>query len=294
MAASFQYAICNELFGSTPFADCCKQVKKLGYEGIEIAPFTLSDDPAAISTSVRQELRKQIEGEGLCFVGLHWLLAAPEGLHLTTPDTTVREHSWDYLQKLIELAADLSVCQREYNAVVVLGSPKQRSSTGGMPAREAKDVLTHGLAHAAPHAESRGIRILVEALSPDQTDVVTSLAEAVDIVKQIGSPAVQTMFDTHNAVAETEPHAELVRRFAPYIQHVHVNEMDGREPGMGDYPFGELQHALERVGYAGWVSLEAFDFTRDPADVARRSIEHLRAQYRKGVEKEAAAISQTV
>lgn len=294
MAATFQYAVCNELFGKMPFAECCKQIKKLGYDGIEIAPFTLSDDPAALTSEARRTLRSQIEGEGLCFVGLHWLLATPEGLHLTTPDTAVRERSWDYLNGLIELAADLSVCQREYNAVVVLGSPKQRSTVNGMAPREAADLLTHGLAHAAPHAESRGVRILMEALSPSQTDVVTSLAEAVDIIKQIGSPAVQTMFDTHNAVAETEPHSELVRRFAPYIQHVHVNEMDGREPGMGDYDFGTLLHSLVRLKYSGWVSLEAFDFSRDPIEVAKRSIEHLRAQYAAGSEKEAAAVSQTV
>lgn len=293
MATSFQYAICNELFGKKPLSDYCKTIKDLGYDGLEIAPFTLSDDPAALSSGERAGIRRQIENEGLCFVGLHWLMAAPEGLHLTTPDLAVRERSWDYLQRLIELSADLSVCQREYNAVVVLGSPKQRSTLDGMSPREAIDILTHGLAHAAPHAESRGIRILMEALSPNQTDVVTSLSEAVDIVKQIGSPAVQTMFDTHNAVAETEPHSELIRRFAPYIQHVHVNENDGREPGMGDYDFGELLAILEKLKYSGWVSLEAFDFSRNPVEVARNSIEHLRSQAIAGSKREKAAVSQT-
>ncbi len=278
MPASFQYAICNEVFGKLPFAECCKQVKAIGYEGLEIAPFTLSEDPAGITADERQEIRSAMEGEGLCFVGLHWLLAAPPGLHLTTPDAGLREKSWDYLHRLIDLSADLSICQHEYNSVVVLGSPKQRSTVDGMAPREAIDILTHGLAHAAPRAESRGIRILVEALSPDQTDVVTSLAQAVDIVKQIGSSAVQTMFDTHNAIGETDPHAELIRRFAPYIQHVHVNEMDGREPGMGDYDFASLLSALENINYSGWVSLEAFDFSRDPREIAERSLSHLNSK----------------
>ena len=296
MAAAFRYAICNELFGKTPFAECCKQVSKLGYEGIEVAPFTLSDDPASISAEMRQEIRAQIEGEGLCFVGLHWLLAAPPGLHLTTPHTAARERSWEYLNRLIDLAGDLAVCKHEYNAVVVLGSPKQRSTVDGMSPREAVDLLAHGLAHAAPHAESRGVRLLMDALSPQQTDVITSLAEAVDIVKQIGSPAVQSMFDVHNAIAETDDHGELVRRFASYIQHVHVNEMDGREPGMGDYDFGSLLGALSKVKYSGWVSLEAFDFTRDPIEIAERSINHLRAQMSRVRDESAAnraALSQT-
>ena len=278
MPTPFRYAVCNEIFGKIPFAECCKQVKAIGYEGIEIAPFTLSDDPAEIPQNERQEIRSAMEGEGLCFAGLHWLLAAPPGLHLTTPDAGLREKSWDYLQRLIDLSADLSVCRHEYNSVVVLGSPKQRSTVGGMAPREAIDILTHGLAHAAPQAESRGIRILIEALSPDQTDVVTSLVQAVDIVKQIGSSAVQTMFDTHNAAGETDAHAELIRRFAPYIQHVHVNEMDGREPGMGDYDFASLLNALGNINYSGWVSLEAFDFTRDPNEIATRSLRHLQSE----------------
>jgi sugar phosphate isomerase/epimerase len=95
-------------------------------------------------------------------------------------------------------------------------------------------------------------------------------------VKQIGSPAVQTMFDTHNAVAETDPHPELIRRYCSYIKHVHVNEMDGREPGKGDYDFDALLHALSAVKYSGWVSLEVFDSSRDGVEIARSAINYLK------------------
>jgi sugar phosphate isomerase/epimerase len=145
-----------------------------------------------------------------------------------------------------------------------------------MTTKEAKDVFAHGLAHSAPHAETSGVKILIEPLSPDQTDVVNCLADAVAIVKSIGSPAVQTMFDTHNAVGEKESHSELLRRFCPYIQHVHVNEVDGREPGTGNYDFESLLATLADIKYSGWVSLEVFDFTRDAREVAERSINHLR------------------
>jgi sugar phosphate isomerase/epimerase len=288
MALPFRYAICNEIFAQTPFAEACRQIRACGYEGIEIAPFTLSGDPAAIPAGRRAEIRSAIAGEGLCFAGLHWLLVKPEGLHLTTPDARTRQKSWEYLDRLIDLAGDLSVCEQEYGAVMVLGSPKQRSTVEGMSAREAADVLIHELGHLAPHAESRGIRIVLEALSPEQTDVVTSVGEAVEIVKQIGSPAIQTMFDTHNAVLEREPHPDLIRRYSQHIHHVHVNEMDGREPGAGDYDFGSILEALAQVKYSGWVSPEVFDFSRDPYQVASQALQHL-----KSVEPEA-VLHQTV
>lgn len=274
MAVRQRFAICNELFRQDSLDETCEQVRALGYQGLEIAPFTLSEDPAALSGDERQSIRKTMASHELDFVGFHWLLAAPGGLHATSRDERVRKCTWDYVHSLIDLCADFAGASGK--SVMVFGSPKQRSTVNGMSPREAVDVLTHGLAHAAPHAESRSVTILIEALSPDQTDVVTCLADAVVIVKQIRSVAIQTMFDSHNAKSEVEPHSELIRKYAPYIQHIHANEMDGREPGMGDYDFGTLLTTLEEVNYRGWVSVEAFDFSRDAREVAARAIRSLK------------------
>ena len=282
MPDSYRFAICNELFQEMPLADVCRQVRQLGYEGFEIAPFTLAEDPAAISAAQRAETRKTMVGEGLEFVGLHWLLTAPPGLHITTNDAAVRALSWTYVKSLIDLCADLATPGARQRPVVVFGSPKQRTSLAGSSPAEAVKFFIEGMAQTAPHAESRDVTLLVEALSPSQTDVVTSLAEAAAIVGQIASPAVQTMFDVHNAVAETEPHTVLIERFFPHIRHVHVNEMDGREPGMGDYDFLILLRKLAEMEYRGWVSLEAFDFSREPRDVAARAIQTLNAAQSAG------------
>lgn len=254
-------------------SDVCKAVRETGYRGLEIAPFTLAPDPAALGPADRKSLRQLLRDSQLEFVGLHWLLAAPEGLHATTRDKSVRERTWKYVDHFIDLCADLTAPGGQ--SVVVFGSPKQRSSRDGMTSREATDAYIEGVAKAAPHAEARGVTLLVEALSPDQSDVVTSLAEAVGIVQQIDSPAVQTMFDVHNAVAESVPHTDLIKQYFPFIKHVHVNELDGREPGTGDYDFASLMKCLTDLGYQGWVSLEAFDFSRDPKEIVSRSLNHL-------------------
>ena len=260
-----------------PLLEVCRAVSRLGYQGFEIAPYTLAEDPAALSAGHRSEVRKSMSDEGLEFAGLHWLLAAPAGLQVATNDGALRASSWNYVRQLIDLCADLATPGARWHPVVVFGSPKQRSSVAGSSPAEALQYFTDGLARVAPHAESRHVTLLIEALSPSQTDVITSLAEAVSIVRQIASPAVETMFDVHNAVAETEPHGTLLERYFQHIRHVHVNEMDGREPGMGDYDFLNLLRKLSEMNYAGWVSLEAFDFSRDPRDVAARAIETLKA-----------------
>jgi len=289
MPVPYRFAICNELFEKRPFAEVCRKLHTLGYEGIELAPYTLGEDPAALSAAGRVEVGTQIADAGLSFVGLHWLLTAPPGLHVTARDELQRQYTWDYVGRLIDLCAELAHISHSQRSVIVFGSPKQRSSNGGLSAQECVDIFRDELARAAPRAEAGGVTLLLEALSPSQTDVVTSLAEAVAIVEQIQSPAVQTMFDVHNAIDESEPHTELVRKFKSHIRHVHVNEMDGREPGMGDYPFDALLATLADIEYPGWVSVEAFDFSRDSYDVASRAISHLKAARHTGAPSRVAA-----
>jgi sugar phosphate isomerase/epimerase len=244
----------------------------------------LAEDPAALSAERRSEIRQTITEEALEFVGLHWLLAAPPGLQVSTNDAALRAHSWNYVKRLIDLCADLATPGAHERPVVVFGSPKQRSSAAGSSAAAAVQFFRDGMASVAPHAEARQVTLLVEALSPTQTDVITSLAEAVSVVEQIASPAVETMFDVHNAVDESEPHSVLLERYCGHIKHVHVNEMDGREPGMGDYDFLNLLRKLSEMNYAGWVSLEAFDFSRSPREVAARAIDTLKAAQSAGAQ----------
>jgi sugar phosphate isomerase/epimerase len=266
MTRSFRHAICNEVYRRSSFAEACRSARQAGYTGIEIAPFTLAE------TEKAREHRSIIQSEGLEFVGLHWLLLGPQGLHVTTPDRAVRERSWNHVRGLIDLCADLG------GGVMVFGSPKQRGTTGGLSVAGATLNFAEGLAALASHALARRVTLLIEALSPAQTDVVTSLDEAVELVREIGSPAIRTMFDCHNAIAESEPHAALVERHFDLIRHVHLNEMDGKHPGTGSYDFKPVLEVLARRGYTGWLSLEAFDFTPGADAIATESLRYMEAQ----------------
>ncbi len=266
----FRHALCNEAFDKSDFAESCRVMKRLGYSGIEIAPFTLAEDPADIGADRRRELKDIIASEGLEFVGLHWLMMSPAGLHVSSPDLARRARSWQHIRNLIDLCADLGP-----NGVMVFGSPKQRSTEGGISVAEATKNFVDGLAQVATQAESRGVTILIEALPAEQTDVVLTLDEAVAHVRTIGSPAIQTMFDSHNAINEVSPHADLITRHFQWIRHIHVNELDGRHPGTGNYDFVAIFRRLHQLQYTGWISMEAFDFSPGAETLARESIEYL-------------------
>lgn len=279
MAYPFRHSLCNEIFhppgvvSDYTFEGACRKIREIGYGGIEVAPFTLSDEPQTIPAAKRRQLRETIVNEGLEFVGLHWLMLSPKGLHVTTPDDALRERSWAHVRHLIDLCADLGD-----KGVMVFGSPGQRNTTGGSTAEDATKRFRDGFADVAEQAEERGVTVLVEALPSAQSDVVNTVAEAVEIVKYCASLAIQTMFDSHNAADETEPHTEVVRKNWQWIRHVHVNEMDGKHCSRGDYDFKSLLRVLADNQYKGWVSLEAFDFSFGSETIARESLQHLQAQ----------------
>jgi D-psicose/D-tagatose/L-ribulose 3-epimerase len=276
MAYEFRHSICNEVFEGWSFADAAKAIRKAGYQGIEISPFTLSSDPASISAAQRRQYRGIIESEGLVFAGLHWLLVSPKGLHVTTPDQALRERSWEYIRHLIDLCADLGP-----NGVMVLGSPNQRNSTGGLTPAEAMRNFVEGIASVAQHAAVRGVRLLPEALPKAQSDIMQTMDEAYRVVHEIASPAVRMMFDFHNAVDEKEPHAVLVDRYFELIQHVHINEMDGRHPSTGKYDFKPVLAVLKKRQFQGWISLEVFDFKLGAQTIANESLRYLESEISK-------------
>ena len=259
-----KYAVCNELFGELSFEESCALAVKFGFSGIELAPFTLTANPQEFGSEKRSELKKTLADHGLEFVGLHWLLAAPQGLHLTNSDTEIRNKSWDFMKYLIDFCAEMG------GGVMVIGSPKQRNAVG-ISVSDALSFLKQGLIQLAPFAAGANTQILLESLSARKTNVVTSMQEAADIIHEIDHPGISGIFDFHNCINETLSWPELIGNFEAIIQHVHLNEIDGGYPGSGNSDFVPAFEALKEINYSGWISLEVFNQTESPETILRET-----------------------
>ncbi|HPN33176.1 MAG TPA: sugar phosphate isomerase/epimerase family protein [bacterium] len=271
----FRYAMCNESMQGMAWEEQCRLVAEAGFSGIEIAPFTLVKEGVEELTPVlRRDMVRTMRDHGLSCTGLHWLLVAPPaGLHCTADDAAVRRRTWDYVHRLIDFCSDLG------GPVMVFGSPKQRSAgDAGISVAEAVQRLTEGLSGCAEHAGKNRVKILLEPLDRSQTDVVNTLAQALEVVNAIQHPAIQTMFDFHNTPDETEPLEVLVKMYYPYIHHVHVQEMNGKHLGTGNAAkdFVAAFQTLKDLRYNQWVSLEVFDFTPGAKTIAEESMRVLR------------------
>lgn len=262
------YSVCNELFGDLPLSRAGRIIRETGYSGIEFAPYTIFGDFSAGAVRAGlAEARTVLDGEGLSFAGFHWLLAKPEGLHLASPDPNVRRRSVDHLAFLADCAGKLG------GGPLILGSPRQRGSLPGVSRAEAEAALDRALREAAPAFEAAGCFLLLESLSPDQTDVVNTLSEAVRRARAVGSPAVSSLFDFRNVSGESESWEVLLDRHFGDIRHVHANEIDGRAPGTGTSDYRPAFRVLLSRGYRGWVSVEIFEVPEDPGAILRGSMD---------------------
>jgi sugar phosphate isomerase/epimerase len=81
-----RFAICNETYQNWSFEKMCEDAAAAGYQAIELAPFTLRDDPRELTVEEALTLCAKAKSFGLEIIGLHWLLTKPTWFHITTPD----------------------------------------------------------------------------------------------------------------------------------------------------------------------------------------------------------------
>ena len=269
MSSPFRYAICNETFGDWPLEKACDLAAACGYGGIEIAPFTLAALAGEISARQRGEIVRTIARAGLECVGLHWLLAKTEGFHVTHPDPTVRLATVDYLGELARLCHELG------GRVLVFGSPRQRSLVPGVTREAALDHLHEVFSRLVPALEATDTVLAVEPLAPTETDVLTTAAETCRLLERIGSPHVRLHLDVKAMSAEAEPIPDLIHASAGWLEHFHANDVNLQGPGFGAVEFAPILQALADIRYAGWVSVEVFDYAPGAERLARESIAYM-------------------
>ena len=266
-----RFAICNELFENWAFDRVCRYVKSIGYDGLEVAPFTLAPRITDVDAARRRELRRQASDAGVEIIGLHWLLARTEGLYLTSPDAAVRQRTADYLIALAEATRDLG------GDLMVFGSPKQRSLLPGVTWDQAFDQAVDTFKRAMPGVSASGVRLCMEPLAPVETDFINTCAEGARLMDAVGHANFVLHLDVKAMSSETVPMTELIRQYAARAGHFHANDPNMRGPGFGEVDFAPIFAALEEAGYRRWVSVEVFDYSPDPETVARQSVEYMQA-----------------
>lgn len=263
-------SLCNEVLSHLSFQEQCAYCASLGYHGLEVAPYTLADDPTQLSERELSDYCQMASDQGIKITGLHWLLLAPKGLSVVDPDPEVRRRTFDTLARLVDMCALLG------GSVLVHGSPRQRS-LGADPSAD-RERAEEYFATAGSLASQAGVTYCVEPLSHRETNYINTVAEGVDLVNKINQPGLKTMLDT-SAAGQTEaaPVAEVLDQWLPtgHLGHLQINDRNRRAPGQGDDRFRPIMEVLLKHGWQQPISVEPFIYEPDGAATAARAIGYL-------------------
>ena len=265
-----KFATCNEYFSDWPIEEVFDYAAALGYDGVEIAPFTLANSVDDIGSARRGEIVAAAERAGVEIVGLHWLLISPEGLYVNHVDEAIRQRTIDYFKSLIRFCGDLG------GGVMIIGSPKQRSVQDDWDYGETWKRTVAGFEDCLELAASNETFLCIEPLSADQTNFITTAAEARQMVAEIDHPNFRTIVDVCSGSREEIPVSQLLRDSGSQLYHVHVNDANKRGPGFGETDFVSVMKTLMELNYERYVSLEVFEFDPDPRTIASGSLKYLK------------------
>ncbi len=251
-----KFGICNEMYSNLSIFEVIDHAAKLGYHGVELAPFTLTEDVASFPVEEQRRIAGYAHDKGIAIAGMHWLFVTPKGLHLTSADKSVRRRTLDFFRKLMEIGVNTG------GRILTLGSPAQRSYSRGETEAEAFKRTVDFFAELASELESLGLLVCLEPLEDDVTNFITSTSSAERIVKAVGSPSMGITLDTHFLRWEAEKHSITVaaafRIAGSSLGHLHIQDDNSRAPGTGKADFSEFIAAVKEIGWQGYISMETF------------------------------------
>jgi len=268
-----KFALCNEVLQHLSIEDGFSKIAEIGYQGVEIAPFTLKENPLDVNEEDAERCIKAAESVGIEIIGLHWLMAKTEGLHLTHQDESMRRAAREYLKRLTTLTAQMG------GKIMVLGSPQQRNLEPGTPYDVAFERAVSIIREVCELAGELGVILAVEPLSPVETSFLSSCQEARRFIAAVNQPACRLHLDIKAMTHETAGPVATIYEHRWEVEHFHGNDVNLRGPGQGPTDLKPIADALLAIDYQGWVSVEPFDYNPSPEDCARISLENLREAF---------------
>src|SRR4030095_16682548 len=163
-----QFGICNEIFEGWSLPDTFRFARKVGYDAVEIAPFTIANYVTDIPAATRKQSREDAARAGIAISGIHWVLVQAEGMYVNHVDSAVRQRTPRYFGDLVDFCSDLG------GSIIVVGSPKQRNVMAGVELVQAWAWATETFRDAVKDAEDKGITICFEPLAPTETNFINT------------------------------------------------------------------------------------------------------------------------
>jgi sugar phosphate isomerase/epimerase len=268
-------SICNEVFSGMDINEVLLYVKRFGYNGIEIAPFTMGSNVEKISSDRRREIRKKAIENSIEIVGTHWVLVCDKNVNLFNELGEVRKEALKYLITVVEFTSEIG------GRIVVFGSPKQRSIPSKEVFKKAWDSAVSAFREIGDSAKEKMVVFCIEPLSKDQTNFINNVSEAVKFIKDVDHENIRLILDVRSMCDEKRSFRDIIKEGKTYLEHFHANDCNGYIPGSGSANYKEIVQSLIEIEYSGYLSVEVFDYQPNAETIAVKSLENLKKFFRE-------------
>ncbi|TDJ69149.1 MAG: sugar phosphate isomerase/epimerase [Planctomycetota bacterium] len=218
-------------------------LRETGYDGVEI-PLGQGDE------AYYRALGAELDRMGLARTAVTSLMAETNPV---SPDAAVRRAAVERLKWAIDNAAALGcelLCGPFHSAFKVF--------TGLPPTDDERQWSAEVLREGAEHGQAAGVTLAIEALNRFECYLVTTMADARDLVRRADHDNLFVHYDTHHMHIEEKSAAGAIGATARELRHVHISENDRGTPGSGQVAWDETFKALKAIGYDGWLTIESF------------------------------------
>jgi D-psicose/D-tagatose/L-ribulose 3-epimerase len=219
--------------------------KAAGFDYVELA----TSEIAALADADYESAAARIRQLGLPAPVANLFL--PATLKVTGPDID-RDEQLRYVRKAFERLSTIGT------GLVVFGSGGARRVPDGFPKDDAFRQLVDFGRRAADEARRRNITIAIEPLRRQETNIVNSAAEGLDLVNAVNHPNFQLMIDFYHLASEGEDPA-VVLRAREHLRHLHMANPQGRVFPLAwdEYDYAPFFAHLRAIGYDRRISVEA-------------------------------------
>jgi D-psicose/D-tagatose/L-ribulose 3-epimerase len=208
------------------------------------------------------ELDAADAGQAARDAGLSLVFAARINPHrdLAAEDHAVRRSGVEYLRRCVDIAVAAGA---KIVGGPTYGSPLVFAGRVPEPIDESDRLariqrVVAGLKEAGDYAVQQGVEFAIEPLNRFETDFCNTARQAVELVTQVGNPAVNVMLDTFHMNMEEDDLGRAIRRAAAYLVHFQANENHRGYLGTGHLNWAEICHVLAEIDYRGPITLEPF------------------------------------
>ena len=218
--------------------------KAAGFEYVELS----TTEIAALSDAEYDSAAAHIKQLGLATPAANLFL--PGTLKVTGPATDP-DAQMTHVRKAFARLETLGT------EVVVFGSGGARRVPEGFAKEEAFKQLVDFGRRAAREAKAHGITIAIEPLRKQETNIINTAAEGLELVTAIADPNFQLMIDFYHLASEQEDPA-IVLRAKDHIRHLHVANPQGRvfPQKWEEFDYAPFFANLRAIGYDKRISVE--------------------------------------